>query len=67
MAAPKKKPATPVAATPAKNLKTVKRTRRNALERKCLSKTMKRLFLGADRTLFRMALDAERVARAKTA
>jgi hypothetical protein len=67
MAAQKKKAPAPVAATPAKSLKTIKRTRRNALERKCLSKTMKRLFIGADRTLFRLALDAEREARAKTA
>lgn len=67
MAAPKKKPAQAVAAAPAKNVKTIKRTRRNALERKSLSKAMKRLFQGATRDIFRDVLAAERIARVKTA
>lgn len=36
------------------------RVRRNTLERKCLSKGFKRLFIGSSRTVFLLALAAER-------
>jgi hypothetical protein len=31
-----------------------KRTRRNTLERRCLSKSFKRLFMGSSKTIFKM-------------
>jgi hypothetical protein len=31
-----------------------KRTRRNTLERRCLSKAFKRLFMGSSKTVFKM-------------
>ena len=31
-----------------------KRVRRNTLERRCLPKTFKRLFIGSSRTIFKM-------------
>ena len=39
------------------------RVRRNTLERKCLSKEFKRLFAGSSRTVFLLAISADRVAR----
>ena len=32
----------------------LKRTRRNTLERKCLGKAFKRLFVGSSKTVFKM-------------
>lgn len=41
------------------------RHKRNALERKCLSKESKRMFMNGDRSVFKMVLAAERAARVK--
>ena len=59
-----KKPA--AAAAPAKAAgKKINRSRRNALMRKCLSKTSKRLYMGSDRSWFRTMLAAEMEAKRK--
>ena len=55
--AEKKKAAAPVA-TAAKATKTINRTKRSALERKCLSREAKMMYSGADKTTFRMVLAA---------
>lgn len=55
------------AAAPAKtNSKKISRKRRNALERKCLPKSLKRLFKGSDRPTFRTLLLAWQDSRKKT-
>lgn len=41
------------------------RHKRNALERKCLTKASKRMYVRADRAVFKMILTAERAARVK--
>lgn len=45
--------------------KTVQRKRRNALERKCLSKALKRMLTGAPKSVFKLFLDAEKESRKK--
>lgn len=60
-----KKPAAPVAA-PSKPQNTVSRTRRNTLERKCLSKSAKRMFRGSSPSLFRAVVMAEQIERRRT-
>ncbi len=46
--------------------KTVARKRRNTMERRCLSKSSKRMFEGMGRDVMRVVLAAERSARKKT-
>lgn len=59
-----KKPA-PQAASKASG-KTINRNRRNSLERKSLSKNMKRLFKSADHGMFKTILEAEKHSRKKS-
>ncbi len=61
MAAKKKPAAAPAAAAGSK----INRKRRNTLERKCLSKSFKRLFKGCTSTVFSLVLQAERDSRRK--
>lgn len=52
------------AAAPAKAAtKSINRARRNSLERKCLTKSSKRLYMGAGKELFRQILAGEQAAR----
>lgn len=55
----------PAAAAPAQAGKSVDRKRRNTLERKCLSKSLKRLFKGCSRTVFKTVMKAERDSKRK--
>jgi len=45
----------------------INRTRRSSLERRCVSKTAKRLFLGQGRTMFKVIYAAECHARNRKA
>lgn len=45
----------------------INRTRRSSLERRCISKSAKRLFKGATRTLFKVVYGAECQARNRKA
>jgi hypothetical protein len=53
-----KKPA-PAAAPAKANVKKINRKRRNSFERKCLSKSMKRLFQDSPRAFFRELFQTE--------
>lgn len=65
MAAAKKGDKKAVAAAAAPARKTVNRTRRNAMERKCLPKSLKVLYAGSNRAMFRSVLAAWQESRKK--
>lgn len=61
-----KKNAAPAQAATTKTVtKSIKRTKRNAMERKCLPKAMKILYAGSDRATFRSLLTAWQESRKK--
>lgn len=62
-----KKPAQAVSAPTKTASKSINRKRRNALERKCLPKSMKVLFANSGRETFRSILKAWQDGRKKTA
>lgn len=64
MAKGKGKPAAPSAA-PKANLKIISRTRRSSFERKCLSKSAKRLFAGCSSFVFKVVDKVEKKSREK--